>query len=106
MTDRRVTISLSFASDSKAGNVLANVLSTLDPRLLERIAGTNAYAFDPTDHTDETRAHLVLGIDGEIRQIHIDNQEAATNHAKAIDGLLIELPVTEDFRTPTTPKES
>lgn len=106
MTDRRVTISLSFASDSKAGNVLANVLSTLDPHLLERLAGTNAYAFDPNDHTDETRAHIVLNPDDKTMQVHIDDEDTARNHAKTVDGLLIELPVTEDFRTPTTPKES
>lgn len=98
MTDRRVAISLSFASDSKAGNVLANVLSTLDPRLLERLAGTNTYAFDPTDHTDETRAHLVLWSDGSNKGIFIDDEDAALDHAKAIGGIVVELHVAEDFR--------
>lgn len=102
MTDRRVTLSLSFQSEQDPGTVLAHLLNLLDPYLTAALAGTNAYAFDPNDHTDETRAHVVLtGNGGTFEKVYLDDEEAAAIHAKAIDGVLIELPVIEDFRTKT-----
>lgn len=98
MTERRVNLSLFFTSTEAPGTVLRQVLAQLDPALTATLSGTNAYAFDPTDHTDETRAFLVLSPAGNLAKIHVNDEDAATNHAKAIDGLLVELPVTEDFR--------
>lgn len=101
MTDRRVSITLNLATDLEEGIVLSGLLQQLPPDILKILAGTNVHVFDPTTYRDdETRAHLVLGPDGKIARVHVDNEDAAINHAKAIDGLLIELNVTEDYRIP------
>jgi hypothetical protein len=107
MTERRVSITLNLATDLEEGIVLASLLQQLPPDILKIVAGTNVHVFDPTTYRDdETRAFLVLGPTGNLAKVHVDDEDAATNHAKALDGLLIELNVTEDFRTPTTPTES
>lgn len=106
MTDHRVNLSLFFATDVQPGIVLSRVLSLLGPELTAVLAGTNASAFDLDDRTDETRAHVVVSPTGGTIRYVVDDEDAAIKHAKEIGGLLIELPVTEDYRTPTTPKEA
>lgn len=99
-TDRRVGITLHFATTEPVGPILAAVLKNLPPELIGILAGTNTYAFDPatTTYVDETRAHLVLHPEGSPAGWYINDEAGATEHAKTSGGLLIELPVTEDHR--------
>jgi hypothetical protein len=100
MTDRRVSITLDLATDLPEGVVLSGLLQQLPPDILKIVAGTRVHVFDPaTYRDDETRAHLVLWADGKTQQIYVNDEDTARDHAKAIDGVLIELPVVEDFST-------
>jgi hypothetical protein len=100
-TDRRVGITLHFATTDHAGVILAAVLKHLPPELIGILAGTNTYAFDPATYVvDEARVHVVLSHEGAPAGWYTDDEAGATERAKAIGGLLVELPVTEDHRAP------
>jgi hypothetical protein len=52
----RASITLNFTTTTDPGQLLTTLLKHMPADLISVLAGTNTYAFDPNDYTDETRA--------------------------------------------------
>lgn len=105
LTSRRLIVSFTLATDVEPGVILAEMPRLFPPAVVRLIVGTSAHTFDLDDDTDEASAYMVLRPAGDtaadIEAAYLPDQEpSARRHAEAVHGVLIEVPVVQDYRLP------
>jgi hypothetical protein len=99
-TTRRVMVTLTFATDIEEGVIVTELPRQLPPETAKLLTGVSAHAFDMADDDQpESRVLAVIGPDLRIVELFTDVTEAGPA-ADRIGGLVVELPVVEDHRTP------
>lgn len=100
-TTKRVNVTLTLATDLNPSVVLAGITERMGGQVGDLIVGTSAHAFDLNDDDQDPQAQLVISHDGSfggIQAAYVDQPERAAEHAKNIRGVVVELPIGDDFR--------
>lgn len=97
--DRRVVITLTFRTTTEPGVVLASVLHRLGEATRD-LESTHANGFSLGESTNPF-VQLVIDPAAGLLGVYVENSERAEEHARNVDGVVIELPVDIDHRAGT-----
>lgn len=96
MTDRRVSLSLTFASEVQADYVLRSVLESLPDEQSAVLESASVHVFDlSTPDPEEPVVYLVIAED--IVQAAVTDIDAAESAASACQGVIATAPLSVSF---------
>jgi hypothetical protein len=98
-TTRRVSVTLTFATNDPMAAVLSDILGALHDGDIPDVETATVHAFDLNeDGPDEPAVHLVVDPIAGITGAWIDNEERADEFARNTGGVVVGLPAATDYR--------
>lgn len=99
MTSKRVAFTLTIVTDERSSDIHAEIITALragGPAM--DIESTHVHAYDLNDETHDAAVHLAIDPVGRIYGIFIDRPESAEVNARTVGGVVVTLPIDQDYR--------
>jgi hypothetical protein len=96
-TTRRVTVTLTFATDEDPAEIAYSVHAAVRDESRFEVESASVHAFDLAEDAAETTVQLVLS-GSAIVGTYLDDEPSADDHARIVRGVMVELPAAADYR--------